>query len=97
VDCHEIKSKLQENQAELSRMKKTQLSLFGSSVRGEAASGSNVDLIVEFDGPVGLFHFFRVQHRLEEILGVDKVDLVQRGALHPELKDGILAQARHVA
>ncbi len=58
---------------------------------------SDVDLLVEFDRPVGLFDYFRVQHRLEEMLGVDKVDLIQPGALHPALKNRILAEAEHVA
>jgi predicted nucleotidyltransferase len=75
----------------------TSLALFGSAARNESSSESDVDLLVEFDEPVGLFHFFSVQHRLEEILGVRKVDLVQRGALHPALRDRILAEAVHVA
>jgi len=40
------------------------LELFGSVARGEAGPNSDVDLLVEFDRPVGLFHFFRVQRRL---------------------------------
>ena len=75
----------------------TSLALFGSAARNESSIESDVDFLVEFDRPVGLFHFFSVQHRLEEILGVRKVDLVQRGALHPALREHILAEAIDVA
>jgi predicted nucleotidyltransferase len=88
---------LRKHRGELDRLGVRRLSLFGSTVRGEAVDLSDVDILVEFDQPVGLFTFFRLQHRLEEILGVEKVDLVQAGGLHPELRDGILAEAQHVA
>lgn len=82
---------------ELRRKGVRKLSLFGSFVRGEGEPGSDIDLLVEFEEPVGLFDFFRLQHYLEEILGVERVDLVQPGALHPALKERILAEAEHVA
>jgi predicted nucleotidyltransferase len=93
----QIKQKLAAHQAELKEMGVTSLALFGSAVRGEATTSSDVDLLVEFDRPIDLFHFFTLQHRLEEILGVDKVDLVQRGAVREALKERILAEAINVA
>src|SRR5215510_15090914 len=71
------------------------LALFGSVARGEATEASDVDLLVEFERPVGLFHFFTVQHYLEDILGVAQVDLVMPDALHKESKEGILREAIH--
>jgi uncharacterized protein len=71
------------------------LALFGSVARGEATETSDVDLLVEFERPVGLFHFFTVQHYLEDILGFAQVDLVMPDALHKELKEGILREAIH--
>lgn len=68
------------------------LDLFGSVARGESRSDSDVDLIVDFDRPIGLFHFFRVQHRLEQVLGVP-VDLVMRDAVKRQLRERILAEA----
>jgi len=58
------------------------LAIFGSAARDEAVAGSDIDLLIEFDRDIGVFHFFTVQHRLEEILNVPRVDMVQRGALH---------------
>ena len=71
------------------------LALFGSVARCEATETSDVDLLIEFERPVGLFHFFTVQHYLEDILGVAQVDLVMPDALHKELKEGILREAIH--
>ena len=68
------------------------LSLFGSVARDTARSDSDVDLLVEFDRPVGLFRLFEVREQLEAMLG-RRVDLVTRGGLRPELKDAILAEA----
>jgi predicted nucleotidyltransferase len=89
----ELVDKLKAHRDELRRMGVASLTLFGSSAREETKEGSDVDLLVEFDRAVGVFHFFKVQHLLEEILGVPKVDLVQRGAVHPALRDNILAEA----
>lgn len=72
------------------------LSIFGSVARDQAGPGSDVDLLVEFDRPVGYFHVFDVQDRLEAVLGC-KVDLVTRGGLRPEIRDGVLAEAVRAA
>lgn len=68
------------------------LALFGSVARDEATDDSDVDLLVEFDRPIGLFHLFRVQHRLESLLGVHRVDLLMPDAIHPALRDRILRE-----
>ena len=93
MNRREVIEKLSACRGELLQMRVKSLALFGSVARDEDADGSDVDLLVEFERPVGLFHFFRVQHRLEEILGVSRVDLVERGALHPALREGILEEA----
>jgi uncharacterized protein len=69
------------------------LALFGSMARGDVRNSSDVDLLVEFDRPVGLLHLIGTQQRLEALLGVSKVDLVLRNAVIPELKDNILSEA----
>jgi len=78
--------------AELASLGVRSLDLFGSVARGESSPNSDVDLLVDFDKPIGLFHFFRVQRRLEEILG-SKVDLVMRDAVKRQLRDRIFAEA----
>ena len=68
------------------------LSLFGSVARDEGREGSDVDLLVEFSRPIGLFEFVRLQRQLGELIGHD-VDLVTAAALKPQLRDRILHEA----
>lgn len=93
MNSQEIRSRLKEHKEEIERMGIASLAIFGSAARGEANSTSDVDLLITFRDEVSLFHFFKVQHRLEEILGVEKVDLVEQGALHPGLKESVLREA----
>jgi predicted nucleotidyltransferase len=72
------------------------LSVIGSVARDEANESSDIDILVEFDRPVGIFHFIRLQMFLEEILG-RKVDLVTPAALRPELREGVLHDAIQAA
>jgi predicted nucleotidyltransferase len=88
---------LRQHAGELRTLGVASLALFGSTARDQAGEDSDVDLLVEFSRPVGLFDVFRLQHRLEGLLAVSKVDLVQRGAEHPALRDSIYEDAIHVA
>ena len=72
------------------------LAIFGSVARGEATDTSDIDLLVEFNGPVGLFAFIRLQQHLEELLGC-KVDLVTPDALRKEMRERILKEAIRAA
>lgn len=82
--------------SELDDLDVRSLHLFGSVARGEAAGGSDIDLLVEFARPVGLFHFVRVRDFLSRSLGVE-VDLVTPDALGPELRDHVLGEAIRAA
>jgi uncharacterized protein len=44
------------------------LGVFGSIVRGEADSSSDVDILVEFEQPIGL-DFVELAEHLENVLG----------------------------
>jgi len=68
------------------------LSLFGSVARDEARPDSNVDILVEFSQPVGLFHFIDLRQCLENILGC-KVALRTSGSLKPYIKEEALQEA----
>ena len=85
-----------QHERELRELGVRSLSLFGSVARDEAAPGSDIDLLVEFDRPVGYFHLFEVQDQLQTFLGC-KVDLVTPGGLRPELRQDILAEAVRAA
>ncbi len=68
------------------------LLLFGSVARDEARPDSDIDILVEFSRPVGLFHFIELQQRLETILG-SKVDLGTPRSLKPYIKEQVLREA----
>ncbi len=65
------------------------IGLFGSVVRSDATPASDVDVLVEFERPVGFFEFLRLEEYLTERLG-RKVDLVSRKALKPRIGACIL-------
>lgn len=54
--------------------------LFGSYARGEEKSGSDVDLLIDFDETKSLFDLAEVKIELEDTLN-KKVDLALRGRL----------------
>ena len=68
------------------------LQLFGSYVRGQESSGSDVDILVEFDEPPGMFDFVRLEIALSDLLGM-KVDLVMKDALRPGIGEQIRREA----
>jgi uncharacterized protein len=70
----------------------TRLSLFGSAARDEAGPRSDVDILVDFDGPATSKRYFGVQFYLEDLLGCP-VDLVTEKALRPELRPYIEREA----
>ena len=67
------------------------IGVFGSYVRGEQKEGSDLDVLVEFEEPVGLFEFMALENYLSDLLGV-KVDLVSKKALKPHIGKRILEE-----
>jgi predicted nucleotidyltransferase len=67
------------------------LSLFGSVARNEATAESDVDLLVEFDRPVGYFGLFALQDHLEKLLGCH-VDLGTLNSLKPNIRERVLGE-----
>ncbi len=84
------------HKAELRQHHVRSLSIFGSVARDEAGPDSDVDALVEFDQPVGLFAFLGLKEYLEQILG-RPVDLATPEALHHRLRDRILREAIRAA
>ena len=72
------------------------LSVFGSVARDEAGPDSDVDILVEFAQPTGLFQFIALQQRLEALLGC-KVDLGTLRSLKSGIKANVLQEAIRVA
>ncbi len=92
----EILDKLQAHKQTLAeRFGVTGLALFGSYARGQAADGSDVDILVSFDGPATSKAYFGVQFYIEDLLG-RPVDLVTEKALRPEFRPSVEREAVYV-
>lgn len=92
MNVDQIISCLKEHWGELKERGVKSIAIFGSMARGEATPESDVDILVEFDKPIGLFEFVRVKFYLEEIIG-SEVDLVTPEAIRPAMREQILAEA----
>ena len=68
------------------------LSLFGSAARDELTEASDIDLLVEFEGPSTAKAYFGTQFHLEDALG-RPVDLVTKRALRAALRPAIEREA----
>ena len=66
--------------------------VFGSYVRGEQDSQSDLDLLMEKLRPVSLLELVGAEIYLSGILGM-KVDLVPRRTVREELRESILREA----
>ncbi len=79
MEFNEIKSKieplLKRNDVEFA-------GIFGSYARGEATSDSDIDVLIRFKTPKGLFYIIGLEQELSELIHKD-VDLVTQKALCP--------------
>ncbi|MBO0352330.1 nucleotidyltransferase family protein [Phormidium pseudopriestleyi FRX01] len=90
----EVLAIVAQHQEELKAMGVKSLALFGSVARDEATADSDVDFLVEFDRPIGLFDFSRVRLYLEDILGCS-VDMGTPDSLKEYLRDRVLGEKIH--
>jgi predicted nucleotidyltransferase len=96
VDLGEIKEILRLHKKDLrDRFSVRRIGVFGSYVRGMQRRGSDVDVLVEFEEPIGLFDFMDLEDYLSGLLGV-RVDLVSKKALKPVIGEYILSEVVYV-
>ena len=76
----------------VSRFGVAQLALFGSTARDAARQGSDIDVLVGFDGPASSAQYFGVLFYLEDVLGC-AVDLVTQKALRREIRPYVEREA----
>jgi predicted nucleotidyltransferase len=97
MNREDVRQTLREHLAELTQKYGVySLSLFGSVARDEAGPASDVDLLVEFDRPVGYFGLLALQDYLESLLGCN-VDLGTPGSLKPQIREHVLGECVRVA
>jgi predicted nucleotidyltransferase len=80
LSLESIKSKLSENKQRLySRYGLSNIAVFGSYARNQQTEDSDIDILVEFNKPIGI-EFVDLAQELEQILSI-KVDLVSKRGL----------------
>ena len=84
---------LSANKAKIKSFGVRRLSLFGSSVRGEDTSTSDLDFIVEFERK-SFDSYMDLKLFLEELFD-RPVDLVLADGIKPKLREAILREAIH--
>src|SRR5947209_15437505 len=71
------------------------LAVFGSMARGDDHEGSDVDVLVTFDGPATFDNDFDLKFHLEDALG-RRVDLGTPDTLRPEIRADVEKDLIHV-
>ena len=96
-DISEVKRRLESYKSIFQeRFKVKAIGIFGSFVRREQTTKSDVDVLVDFEREGKTFdNYMDLKYFLEELLGLE-VDLIMKGALKEELKDMILREVLYV-
>jgi hypothetical protein len=95
MSTNEIRKKIEQHKAELQkRYFVKNIGIFGSFARDEQTEQSDIDILVEFEKPIGL-QFVDLAEYLESILG-NKVDLVSKNAVKPKMMDYIKQDIQYV-
>lgn len=88
---------LRQNRDRLKALGVSRIGLFGSFVRGEQHSGSDIDLLVEFEAGQKTFDaFMELSFLLEEILQ-HRIELVTVESLSPYIGPHILKEVEYAA
>lgn len=96
IERDQVLKTLREHHVEIKRFGVKSLAVFGSVARNQARSDSDVDILVEFSQPVGLFEFLRFDYYLQDLLG-RRVDLVTPDSIRTEFRKEILDEAVYAA
>jgi predicted nucleotidyltransferase len=92
----EIKELIQSHKDELRQQcGLKEIGVFGSYVKGVQREDSDLDILVEFEKPVGFVKFLQLENRLSELLGV-KVEIATKKALKPFIGKRILQEVIYV-
>lgn len=96
MNREEALTMLRAHTAEISGFGVKSLGLFGSVARNEAGPESDLDLVVEFDGPGTYDRYIGLKMLLEDVLGCS-VDLVTSRAIKPRMRPYIERDTVRVA
>lgn len=92
----EILNKLRYSKSELSKFGVTRIGLFGSVVKDQSNSESDVDILIDFSSDLETFeNYMNTCNYLEEILKGYKLDIVTENGLSPFIGPYILREVEY--
>lgn len=71
------------------------IGVFGSYSRKDQTDQSDLDLVVEFDQPIGMMAFVHLKNLISDRLNL-RIDLVTPDGLHPLIRDRVLHEVVYV-
>ena len=77
------------------KFKVQRIGIFGSYIKGKERKRSDLDVLVEFKEPIGLFKFMDLEEYLGKLIGI-RVDLVSKRALKPRIGKYILKEVVYI-
>ena len=95
-DIEEIKEILKSNKLRLElNYNLKSIGIFGSSIREDGNSNSDLDVLVDFSVPIDLFKFLELEEDLERICS-KKIDLVSINSLKLYIGKEILSEVQYI-
>ncbi len=95
-DTSEILDQLRSMRPELrERFHVRRIGIFGSYAREAQSASSDLDLVVEFDQPIGMMAFIHLRNLVAERLRIP-VDLVTPDGLHPLIRNQVMHEVVYV-
>jgi hypothetical protein len=92
----EIKELIQKHKEEFRKQYGLkEIGIFGSYLRGEQGTESDLDILIELEKPIGFVKFMRLERALSELLEI-QVEMVTKKALKPHIGKRILQEVRYV-
>jgi uncharacterized protein len=93
---HEIESILRDQKPILrQKFMVKEIGIFGSFVRGEQKDTSDLDLLIDFEEPIGLIRYVGLQNYLSDKIG-EQVDLITKSGIKPRIRGHILKEVIYV-
>ena len=93
---HEIESILRDQKPMLrQKFRVKEIGIFGSFVRGEQKDTSDLDLLIDFEEPIGLIRYVGLQNYLSDKIG-ERVDLITKSGIKPRIRGQILKEVIYV-
>jgi len=95
-NLEEIKTIIQSRKAEIKdKYNVAEIGVFGSFVNSRSRKKHDLDILVTFSKPIGLFKFIEFEEYLTELVGI-KVDLVTKLGLKPRIGEYILKEVQYL-